>query len=126
MTEQHPAFSGGRNIAMKVPPHRYEATVRFYRDVLQLPAVSGPNGDATGFEFGPCNLWIDHCPGLSQAEVWLELVASDTGSAAEVLENAGIARRDEIEDLGTGFDGFWISSPSDVIHLVDSQKQSWA
>lgn len=126
MTDQHAAFSGGRNIAVKVPPHRYEATVDFYRDVLQLPAISGPGGDATGFEFGSCNLWIDRCPGLSQAEVWLEVVASDTGAAASALEQAGIARRDEIEDLGTAFDGFWISSPSDVIHLVDSRKQSWA
>ena len=49
MTDQHPVFSGGRNIALKVPPHRYEATVGFYRDVLRLPAVSGPTGDATGF-----------------------------------------------------------------------------
>ncbi|MGH3704143.1 MAG: hypothetical protein ACRDT9_05895 [Agromyces sp.] len=126
MIDQHPKFSGGRNIAMKVPPHRYEATVAFYRDVLQLPAVSGPTGDATGFEFGPCNLWIDNCPGLSQAEVWLEVVTSHPGAAAGVLENAGIARRDEIEDLGAGFDGFWVSSPSDVIHLVDSTEQSWA
>jgi hypothetical protein len=23
-------FAGGRNIAMKVPPHSYEATVQFY------------------------------------------------------------------------------------------------
>ncbi len=30
-------FRGGHNIAMKVPPHQFEATVNFYRDVLGLP-----------------------------------------------------------------------------------------
>ncbi|HBR99063.1 MAG TPA: hypothetical protein DD979_17040 [Gammaproteobacteria bacterium] len=29
-----PRFQAGRNIAMKVPPHQYDATVRFYRDTL--------------------------------------------------------------------------------------------
>jgi hypothetical protein len=126
MTHPYPAFAGGRNIAMKVPPHRYQATVSFYRDVLRLASVSGPAGDATGFEFGPCNLWIDNCPGLSQAEIWLEVVSSHTNGAAEALGKAGIARRDEIEDLGDAFDGFWVSSPADVIHLVASEEQSWA
>ncbi|PRB14120.1 hypothetical protein [Microbacterium sp. MYb62] len=126
MTVPRPAFSGGRNIALKVPPHRYEATIGFYRDVLQLPAISGPEGDAVGFEFGSCNLWIDRRPELSQAEIWLEVVTSDTEAAAALLAEAGIPRRDEIEDLGNGFDGYWVSSPADLIHLVDSTEQSWA
>lgn len=126
MTETTPAFSGGRNIALKVPPHRYEATLAFYRDVLHLPALAGPTGGATGFVFGPCNLWVDNCPGLSQAEIWLEVVTSGVDEAASVMASAGLARRDEIEDLGAGFDGFWISSPADTIHLVDSREQTWA
>ena len=32
----HPVFTGGINIAMKIPKSRYEATVNFYRDVLKL------------------------------------------------------------------------------------------
>jgi hypothetical protein len=32
-------FVGGRNIAMKVPPHLYEATVQFYRDVVGLGLI---------------------------------------------------------------------------------------
>ena len=27
-------FEPGRNIAMKIPTHEHESTVRFYRDVL--------------------------------------------------------------------------------------------
>lgn len=35
-------FAAGRNIAMKVPPHLYEATVQFYRDVLGLKEIARP------------------------------------------------------------------------------------
>ena len=31
-----PEFTGGRNIAMKVPPHLWEETVAFYRDLLGM------------------------------------------------------------------------------------------
>lgn len=34
-----PQFSGGRNIAMKVPPHVWEETVTFYRDILGLRQI---------------------------------------------------------------------------------------
>jgi hypothetical protein len=29
-------IKGGINIAMKVPPHQYEETIAFYRDVIGL------------------------------------------------------------------------------------------
>jgi hypothetical protein len=119
-------FEGGRNIAMKVPPHQHEATVRFYRDVLRLEPVSGPQGNAIGFKFGANNLWIDNVPGMSQAELWLEIVTNDTGAAAEILARSGVARCDEIEPLGDQFDGYWISSPSAIIHLVDAKQGSWS
>lgn len=32
-------ITGGINIAMKVPPHQYEATVAFYREVVGLKPV---------------------------------------------------------------------------------------
>jgi hypothetical protein len=38
-----PKLAAGRNIAMKVPPHAYDATVRFYGEVLGLePFERGP------------------------------------------------------------------------------------
>ena len=37
-------FEAGDNIAMKIPPHQYDATVRFYRDILRLPQIEN-NGD---------------------------------------------------------------------------------
>jgi hypothetical protein len=118
-------FQGGKNIAMKVPPHQHDATVRFYRDLLGLEEIGGPTGDAVGFKFGQNNLWIDKVPGMSQAELWLEIVTDDTNMAAKCLADAGITRCDDIEELGKGFDGFWISSPAAIIHLVDAKNGSW-
>ena len=118
-------FEGGKNIAMKVPPHQYDATVAFYRDLLGLEEIAGPSGDSVGFKFGANNLWIDRVPSMSQAELWLELVTDDTAEAAELLRNAGIVRCDDIEDLGSNFDGYWIASPAAIVHLVCGKTDSW-
>jgi catechol 2,3-dioxygenase-like lactoylglutathione lyase family enzyme len=119
-------FTGGRNIAMKIPPHRFRDTVAFYRDVLGLPIVETTNGDnapeSVVFEFGPSRLWVDKAPGLSQAEVWLEIVTDDAVAASAALDTERVVRRDEIEYLPEGFTGFWVTSPADVIHLVSQEK----
>lgn len=110
-------FSGGRNLAMKVPPHLYEPTIRFYRDLVGLPIIDSL-APSVVFQFGANWLWIDPVEGLSQAEIWLELNTADVGEAASRLNRTGVVRRDEIEALPKGFDGFWISSPASIIHLV--------
>jgi hypothetical protein len=115
-------FSGGRNIAMKVPPHQWEATVQFYRDVIGLKQLDNHLPHVV-FEFGANQLWIDRVEALSQAEIWLELNASDVQAAASHLESAGVVRCDEIEPLPEGFAGFWISSPASIIHLVAKPDQ---
>ena len=117
-------FKGGRNIAMKVPPHQYEATVRFYRDVIGLKPLEG-FGPAIGFEFGSNHLWIDRVESVSQAEIWLELTTDDTVEAAQRLAAAGVVRCDGIESLPQGFDAYWISSPSQIVHLVCQEGESW-
>lgn len=117
-------FSGGRNIALKVPPHAWEATVAFYRDVLQLPPITEHAPDV-GFRFGPCQLWIDRAPALSQAETWLEVTTDDIEGAAERLAGAGIARCDEIEPLGKDAKAFWILSPASLVHLVCPTERAW-
>lgn len=109
---------------MKVPPHLFETTVAFYRDVLQLTEISN-HAPSIGFEFGTNNLWIDPTPGMSQAEVWLEIVTNDLDTASTRLAEAGIVRRDEIEPLPQGFQAFWISSPASIIHLVCKDTESW-
>jgi catechol 2,3-dioxygenase-like lactoylglutathione lyase family enzyme len=117
-----PAFTAGRNIAMKVPPQQWEATVQFYRDVLGFRVIEHDPADSATptvvFEFGANHLWVDRVDALSQAELWLEVSVEDVETAARYLDSAGIARRDEIEPLGEGFAGFWISNPAAIIHLV--------
>ena len=113
-------FTGGRNIAMKVPASLWETTVRFYRDVLALKTIADDTTapPSVSFEFGPNRLWIDRVDGLRQAEIWLELTTSEVQEAAEHFKSAGVVRRDEIEQLPAGFEGFWIQNPASIIHLV--------
>lgn len=82
---------------------------------LDDPFESGPQ--SVGFEFGANRLWIDRVPGVSQAELWLQLTTADTAAAAEHLAAEGVARCDEIEPLGTT-SAFWISSPASIVHLI--------
>jgi hypothetical protein len=122
MSEQiRPRFFGGSNIALKVPPHQFDSTVLFYRDVIGLKPLD-ELAPAVVFEFGANRLWIDRVPSLSQAEVWLELQTPDPARAVEYLKAQGVTRCDEIEPLPDDFRGFWISSPACIIHLVASDE----
>ena len=106
---------------MKVPVHEYERTVAFYRDLLGfrlLPDEAPSSTESVRFEYGDKTLWIDAVPGMSQAETWLEVRTDDVEAAALHLERGGCVRRDEIEPLPEGFQGFWVSSPCNIIHLV--------
>ncbi len=123
MTKQA-TFTAGRNIAMKVPPHLYEATIQFYREVLCLKEIT-KHAPSIGFEFGSNSLWIDRVPGMSQAEIWLEVVTNNFEAASALLAEAGVVRCDEIEPLPLGFQGFWVSSPASIIHLVCKDTKSW-
>ena len=106
---------GGRNIAMKVPPHKFDATVEAY-EALGLPVTFRSDSMVT-FKYGPMNLHIDRCPSFSQAELWLEFVSEDLPAAEKSLAAAGFDRRDEIENL-SGHNGFWVCNPASIIHLV--------
>jgi hypothetical protein len=119
MTDETARLGGGRNIAMKVPSHQWDDTVRFYREVVGLEEVESLRPSVV-FALGANRLWIDRCGHLSQAEIWLELVTEDVHRAAERL--AGVARRDDIEPLPDGFPGFWIQSPASIVHLVAERR----
>lgn len=115
-----PALTGGVNIAVKVPPHLFDATIRFYRDTLALqPLEIGP--DTASFSFGPNRLHVDRVPTCTHAEVWLELLTNDPDAAAEHLRRAGVTRCDAVEPLPPGFPGFWIASPAGTVHLVAAE-----
>ena len=116
-------FQAGRNIAMKVPPHQFDATVSFYKDLIGLPHLSS-NDDSESFAFGTMRLWIDRVPSLSQAEIWLDIQCDDTENAAKLLNVPGVARCDDIEPLPDGLDGFWIANPAGIIHLIEDPKEN--
>jgi catechol 2,3-dioxygenase-like lactoylglutathione lyase family enzyme len=119
-----PTFTPGRNIALKVPPHAYEATIRFYRDVLRLQPIENhpPN---VGFEFGGKQLWVDRVASLSQAEVWLEILTDEVSAAAAYLEAAGVVRCDAIEPLPEGHQGFWIADPASIVLHLGARSGEW-
>jgi hypothetical protein len=116
-------FHGGIDIAMKVPPHQYQAMITFYRDVVGLEPITD-KAPATGFKLGPNKLWIDEAPGMSQAEIWLELFTDNFDEAAAHLAEAGVVRCDPIEPLPEGFKGGWITTPANIVHMV-REPDAW-
>ena len=116
-TKSNVNFTGGGNIAIKTPAHTFDQTISFYRDVLKLPVLK-KSEFSYAFQFGKVCLWIDRVANISHADIWLEVGTDDTSAASTYLEDQGVLHRDEVEDLPDGFDGFWVSSPSGVIHLV--------
>jgi hypothetical protein len=103
----------GRNIAIKVPQHRWEETVAFYRDRVGLEIVRAQD-TSIAFRFGAMTLWIDRVPHQSQVDVWLELFSDNPGAA---LTKLGSPQRDELEPLD-GVQGHWTSDPAGTVLLV--------
>jgi len=88
-----------------------------------LPLIE-QEADGCIFQFGPNRLWVDRVPNLSHPDIWLEVETNDTEAAASYLKINGVARRDEVEPLREDFDGFWISDPAGVIHLVIGHEEA--
>ena len=122
-----PKFKPGYNIAMKIPAHEFDDTVIFYRDILGFEHVENTSPDtitSARFRFGDKLLWIDKCPQLSQAEIWLEVITDDIENASRYFKESNCNRRDEIEPLPDGFKGFWVASPANIIHLINQENIS--
>lgn len=107
----------GKNIAIKVPLHKYEETVAFYRDKVGLK-VAKELTNSVGFAFGNMTLWIDRVEKQSQVDVWLELFTDDPDRALEHLESP---QRDELEPLDE-VNGHWTSDPAGVVLLVRNER----
>ena len=115
--DARPAFQPGTNIAVKVPPHEFAALAAFYGEVLGFERLEVP-GPGAAYRFGDKILWIDPVAQLSQAEIWLELRCDDPDQAAGWLDQAGVRRCDDIEALPDDLQGFWITAPGNLVHLV--------
>lgn len=116
-------FNGGVDIALKLPPHQFDATVTFYRDVIGLKQITD-KAPEIGFELGPIKLWIAAASEMSQAEIWLELFTDDFTEAAQYIDKVGVIRCDAIEPLPECFRGGWITSPANIIHMV-REPDAW-
>jgi hypothetical protein len=103
----------GKNIAVKVPRHRWDEMVSFYRDRIGL-AVRKELAESIAFDFGEITLWLDRVERQSQVDVWLELFSDDPD---EALGHLGSPKRDELEPLD-GVVGHWTSDPAGVVLLV--------
>ncbi len=114
-------IKGGIDIAIKVPPHQYQQTLNFYRYVIGLEEITD-KPPATGFVLGPNRLWIDEAPGMSQAEIWLELFTSDFQLAEKHVAENGVTRCDTVEPLPDSFKGGWIMSPCNIVHMLREQE----
>ena len=101
---------------MKVPAHQFDATVESYRQ-LGIPVLAQSSSSVL-FQFGPTHLHVDKIENIERAEIWLELVVSDANAAAAVVEHAKFERCDDVEQLPKDYPGFWVTSPSSIVHLV--------
>ncbi|GIP04695.1 hypothetical protein J28TS4_31020 [Paenibacillus lautus] len=122
MTSADIQFIGGNNIAIKIPKHKYEETVHFYKEVLRLPYLGFRDG-AHAFQHGPNTLWLDCMLNYSQQDVWLEVNTEDPEEAARYLREHRVDRRDEVE-VYENSRGYWISDPCGTIIRVNPRKAS--
>lgn len=122
MTSAGIQFIGGNNIAIKIPKHKYEETVHFYKEVLRLPYLGFRDG-SHAFQHGPNTLWLDCMLNYSQQDVWLEVNTEDPEEAARYLREHRVDRRDEVE-VYENSRGYWISDPCGTIIRVNPRKTS--
>ncbi len=114
-------YTAGRNIAMKIPLRDYDAVVRFYTETLGFPVIDADES-CTVVEFGHVRLNLDRVPHQSQTDVWFQVQTKDVSAAKRELEDDGVTMCDEVEPLPDGYDGFWITAPNGVIHLIDAAQ----
>ena len=116
-----PEFSGGVNIAIKLPKSKYEETVRFYREILKLEVTEKPIEHPTisrthEVKFGPNIVWLDCVDNYTHSETWLELKTPDVEAAATYLKSEGVHTCDEIEEIPA--DLHWIMDPAGTVFIL--------
>ena len=115
-------FKGGVNIAIKIPKSKYEQTVAFYRDILQLEVSEKPITNPTvsrthEVKFGNNVVWLDCVDNYTHSQVWLELRTPDVQQATEYLQSKGIHTCDELEEIPA--EAHWIMDPAGTVFILD-------
>lgn len=108
-------FEAGNHIILKIPKDTYDATVRFYRDILLLEVEEKTREDSAitpmaKVTFGSGTLWLDCIPDNTQSETWLQLQANDLTAALNYLHTNDIIKDDISATLPEG--GYRIQDPS--------------
>jgi hypothetical protein len=129
MTKMNIQFNGGVNIALKIPKHKYEETVAFYRDVLKLQVKEEPIDNPTvsrthSVVFGPNTVWLDCVDNYPHAEAWLEIQTPDVEKATEYLRSQGVTTKDEFEQIPK--DKHWITDPAGTVMIVSAPERAGA
>ncbi len=119
-------FTGGLNIAIKVPRSKYEKTVAFYRDILKLPVVEKPITNPTvsrthEVRFGSNIVWLDCVDNYTHSEVWLDLKTNDVNTATAFLQANGIETCDELEEIPETM--HWILDPAGTPFILNQQDE---
>jgi hypothetical protein len=117
-------FEGGINIAIKIPKSKYEQTVAFYRDILQLPVEEKPITNPTvsrthQVKFGNNTVWLDCVDNYTHSETWLELNTPDVPGATQYLASKGVHTCDELEQLPENM--HWITDPAGTVFIVKNR-----
>jgi hypothetical protein len=120
-------FTGGTNIALKIPLHKYEETVRFYKEVLKLEVreeeISNPTVSRThSVVFGPNTLWLDCVDNYTHSEIWLEINTPDVATATHYLQENGVHTKDEFEQIPK--DKHWITDPAGAVMIVSTAERT--
>jgi hypothetical protein len=120
-------FEGGLNIAVKIPKGKYEQTVSFYRDILNLEveekAIANPTVSRTHrVKFGNNILWLDCVDNYAHSDMWLELNVENVENvenATNYLQTKGIETCDEIEQIPENM--HWITDPAGTVFIVKTK-----
>lgn len=120
-------FTGGTNIALKIPKHKYEETVRYYKDVLKLQVKEEPITNPTvsrthSVVFGPNTLWLDCVDNYTHSEIWLEVNTQDVPTATEYLAENNITTKDEFEKIPS--DKHWITDPAGTVMILSTPERT--
>ncbi len=117
-------FSGGINIAIKIPKSKYDQTVSFYKDILKLEVEEKPIEHPTisrthEVKFGNNKVWLDCVDNYAHSEIWMELRTPDVEKATSYLKQKGIETCDEIEEIPEG--NHWIMDPAGTVFILDKE-----
>jgi predicted enzyme related to lactoylglutathione lyase len=122
-------FEGGINIAIKIPKSKYEETVKFYRDILQLEVTEKPIDNPTvsrthQVKFGPNIIWLDCVDNYTHSEAWLDLKTNNVEKATEYLRSKGIDTCDELEKIPENM--HWIMDPAGTVFILGKATDTYS